>query len=295
MSLLEARSLTRRFGSFTAVDGVDLTVDGGEIVGVLGANGAGKTTLMRMILGLLRPSSGTVLLFGRPPSRGTRRSIGYVPQGMGLYRDLTAAENLAFAAAAFGVPAGPPPPGTETGLVGRMPLGPQRRLAFAVARQHHPRLLVLDEPTSGVAPLTRVRLWDQIREQAAAGAAILVTTHYMDEARQADRLVLLAGGRVVGEGREQDIVGEATAVVVHTGDWSGAFAALEAAGLAASLAGREVRLPGAGPDEVRRTLAAAGITAEVSSAPATLEEAMVLAGAGAGPGAAAVGGVRSAR
>ncbi|MBP1632112.1 MAG: ABC-type transporter, ATP-binding protein [Acidobacteria bacterium] len=280
MNTVEARSLTRRFGAFVAVDGADLVVRPGEIVGVLGANGAGKTTLMRMVLGLLAPTTGTVRLFGRPPSREVRRRIGYVPQGLGLYRDLTAAENLAFAAAAFCVAPEAVPAGTGAGVLGTLPLGQQRRVAFSAALQHHPELLVLDEPTSGVAPLARARLWDRVREQAAAGVAVLVTTHYMDEARQADRLVLMAAGRVVGEGLEADLVGSARAVVVRTPDWSGAFGALEAAGMAASLAGRDVRLPGADPAEVQRVLAAAGVPAEVASAPATLEEAMVLASRG---------------
>jgi ABC-2 type transport system ATP-binding protein len=278
MSAVEARSVTRRFGDFLAVDRVDLTVEAGEVVGVLGANGAGKTTLMRMILGLLPAGGGTVLLFGRPPSRETRRRTGYVPQGLGLYQDLTAAENLAFVAAAFGVAAQSPPPGTEAGTVGRLPLGLQRQVAFAAALQHHPDLLILDEPTSGVAPLTRARLWGRIREQAAAGTAALVTTHYMDEARQADRLVLMARGRVVGRGGEADVVGDAQAVVVRADDWAEAFSALEAAGLAASLVGRDVRLPGADAGVVGRALGAAGIRAAVEMAPATLEEAMVLAG-----------------
>jgi len=277
MIAVEARALTRRFGTFTAVADVDLVVETGEVVGVLGANGAGKTTLMRMILGLLHPSAGRVRLFGLPPSRETRRRIGYVPQGLGLYRDLSAAENLGFAAAAFGVAAAPVPPGTGTGTLGHLPLGQQRAVAFAAALQHHPDLLVLDEPTSGVAPLARARLWDRIREQAGAGAAVLVTTHYMDEARQADRLVLMAAGRVVGRGQEADIVGGARAVVVRTPDWSGAFAACEAAGLAATLAGTEVRLPGADLEAVRRALDASGVPGELASAPATLEEAMVLA------------------
>jgi ABC-2 type transport system ATP-binding protein/ribosome-dependent ATPase len=277
MSAVETRALTKRYGAFTAVDAADLTVESGEIVGVLGANGAGKTTLMRLILGLITPSSGTVRLFGLPPSRETRRRIGYVPQGLGLYRDLTATENLAFTAAAFRVPAAPLPSGTAEGTVGHLPLGQQRGVAFASAVQHRPDLLVLDEPTSGVAPLTRARLWDRIREQAGCGAAVLVTTHYMDEARQADRLVLMAGGRVVGRGQESDLVGSARAVVVATDDWSGAFAAFEAAGCLVTLAGRDVRLLGADPGRVRRILAEAGIAAAVASAPATLEEAMVLA------------------
>jgi ABC-2 type transport system ATP-binding protein/ribosome-dependent ATPase len=232
---------------------------------------------MRMILGLLVPTSGTVRLFGSPPSRQTRRRIGYVPQGLGLYRDLTAAENLAFAAAAFGVPAAALPPGTGPGTLGDLPLGQQRRVAFAAALQHRPDLLVLDEPTSGVAPLTRARLWDRIREEAARGAAVLVTTHYMDEARQADRLVLMAGGRVVGRGQESDIVGSAQAVAVLTDNWSEVFTLLEAAGYAVTLAGREIRLLGADAEGVRRLLAEAGVAATVASTAATLEEAMVLA------------------
>jgi ABC-2 type transport system ATP-binding protein len=279
VSAVAARALTRRFGDFVAVDAVDLTVDAGEVVGVLGANGAGKTTLMRMILGLLAPTTGTVLLFGLPPSRETRRRIGYVPQGLGLYRDLTAAENLAFVAAAFGIPAQAPPPAAGGALVGRLPLGVQRQVAFAAALQHRPELLILDEPTSGVAPLTRARFWDRIREQAAEGVAVLITTHYMDEARQADRLVLMARGRVVAQGGEGDIVAGAQAVVVRTPAWSDAFAALEAAGLAASLAGRDIRLPGADPGRVAEVLAAAGVPGEATSTPATLEEAMVLAAA----------------
>jgi ABC-2 type transport system ATP-binding protein/ribosome-dependent ATPase len=162
-------------------------------------------------------------------------------------------------------------------VVGRLPLGLQRQVAFAAALQHRPELLILDEPTSGVAPLTRARFWDRIREQAAGGVAVLITTHYMDEARQADRLVLMARGRVVAQGGEGDIVAGAQAVVVRTPAWSEAFAALEAAGLAASLAGRDIRLPGADPGRVAEVLAAAGVPAEATSAPATLEEAMVLA------------------
>lgn len=283
MSAVEVRAATRRFGSFVAVDAVDLTVEAGEVVGVLGANGAGKTTLIRLILGLLPVSAGSVRLFGSPPSRETRRRIGYVPQGLGLYRDLTAEENLAFAAAAFGVVASPPPAGVGVATVGHLPLGLQRQVAFAAALQHGPELLVLDEPTSGVAPLTRARLWDRIREQASAGTAVLVTTHYMDEARQADRLVLMSRGRVVGRGSEAEVVGAARAVVVRGEDWAQAFSTLEAAGLAASLVGRDVRVPGASPDAVRRVLAAAGIAAAVETAVATLEEAMLLASQREGP------------
>lgn len=278
MSVVEVRGVTRRFGSFTAVDRVDLAVEGGEVVGVLGANGAGKTTLMRMILGLLRPTAGTVRLFGEPPSRSTRRRTGYVPQGLGLWTDLTAAENLAFAGGVFGVEPAFARPEVAGMLVGRLPLGEQRQVAFLSALQHGPQLLVLDEPTSGVAPLARARLWEEIRAQAEVGTAVLVTTHYMDEARQADRLVLMAGGRVIGSGSERDIVGDARATLVRTDRWEAAFSILEEAGFEAMLAGRGLRIPGGDVEAVRRVLAAGGIDARVEVGPATLEEAMVLAG-----------------
>jgi ABC-2 type transport system ATP-binding protein/ribosome-dependent ATPase len=279
MRALEARAVTRRFGDFTAVEGVDLLVDRGEIVGLLGANGAGKTTLMRIVLGLLQPSSGRVALFGSPPSRATRLRIGYVPQNLGLYRDLTVAENLRFAAGVYSVDAAPPPEGTGDVLVGDLPLGMQRRIAFAAALQHSPDLLVLDEPTSGVAPLARARLWERIRAAAADGAAVLVSTHAMDEARQADRLVLMHLGRVVGTGTETDIVAGSSAVVVRSRRWADAFTALEDAGIPASLSGDALRVPGADAQAVAAALTAAGIDAALDTAAATLEEAMVLAGA----------------
>jgi len=278
VTALEARSLTRRFGRFTAVDAVDLRVDRGEIVGLLGANGAGKTTLMRMVLGLLEPTSGSVALFGSPPSRATRLRIGYLPQNLGLYRDLTVAENLRFAAGVYGVTPAEAPPGTAATLVGDLSLGMQRRVAFAVALQHSPDLLVLDEPTSGVAPLARARLWERIRAAAGDGAAVLVSTHAMDEARQTDRLVLMHLGRVVGTGTENEVVGNASAVVVRARRWADAFAALEAAEIPASLSGDALRVAGADADGVAAVLADAGIDARVETVPATLEEAMVLAG-----------------
>ena len=161
----QAVAVTRTFGHFVAVDRVDLAVHPGEVVGLLGANGAGKTTLIRLLLGLLRASGGQVLLFGEPPSRRTRSRIGYVPQNLGLYDDLTPAENLAFSAAAFGegpeataLPAPLRPYGGT--VVGALPLGVQRTAAFAEALAHRPDLLVQDEPTSGVDPLARARLWE---------------------------------------------------------------------------------------------------------------------------------------
>jgi ABC-2 type transport system ATP-binding protein/ribosome-dependent ATPase len=249
-------------------------MDSGEVVGLLGANGAGKTTLIRMLLGLLQVSEGEVRLFGEPPSRRTRQRIGYLPQTLGLYDDLTAAENLAFSAAVFGgdtsraLPAALRPYGRR--LVGDLPLGVQRRVAFAEALAHRPDLLILDEPTSGVDPLARARLWETIGETAAAGAGVLVTTHYMDEAGECGRLVIMADGRVVSRGTAAEITGDARVTVVETDAWARAFGALEAAGLRAALVGRTLRVPGVPHDVVRRALG--GMDARVSEAPMTLEE-----------------------
>jgi ABC-2 type transport system ATP-binding protein/ribosome-dependent ATPase len=275
MKPVSALGITRRFGDFTAVDGVDFEIASGEVVGLVGANGAGKTTLIRMILGLLEPSEGSVRLFGRPPARDERRRIGYVPQNLGLYRDLTGAENLEFRADAFGSGRVSDAGGME-GLVGDMSLGTQRRTAFAAATQHNPELLVLDEPTSGVSPLSRTRLWNMIRERAEAGAAVLVSTHYMDEAEQADRLVLMSQGRVVAAGSLDEIVGDLTVVSVDADRWEHAFAALDTRGRLLSLAGTTVRVLGDSEDTVAGVLRAGSVEAELATVPATLDEAMVL-------------------
>jgi ABC-2 type transport system ATP-binding protein len=276
-ALASAVGVTRRFGGFTAVSGVDLQVHPGEIVGLLGANGAGKTTVIRMLLGLIRTSAGTVELFGEPPSRRTRSRIGYVPQGLGLYDDLSPAENLEFAEAVFGRRPGPiagfdGAVGGEyaTVLVGELPLGVQRRVAFAQALSHGPDLLILDEPTSGVDPLGRARLWETIAEAADAGAGVLVTTHYMEEAQECGRLVIMADGTVVAAGTSADIVGSEQVTMVQADSWSAAFGALERSGLQVALAGRSLRVPGAEPGAVRAALG--DVAAVLRQVPATLEE-----------------------
>ncbi|MFD7919072.1 ABC transporter ATP-binding protein [Streptomyces sp. NPDC059740] len=277
--LLRADAVTRRFGSFTAVDAVSLHVAPGEIVGLLGANGAGKTTLIRALLGLLLPTEGRVEAFGRTPDRTTRRRLGYVPQGLGLWPTLTVSENVSFASAAFGsVPPALDPALAAVGdrLVGEIGLGLQRQLAFAVALAHAPALLVLDEPTSGVEPQARARLWDTVHDQAELGTGVLVTTHYMQEAQQCDRLVLMSHGRAVAAGTERDIVGSTTACEVETAHWAEAFAALDRAGLPVTLTGRRVRLADTPPGTVRATLDTAGLTGEVREVPATLEEKMTV-------------------
>ncbi|MGH3375677.1 MAG: ABC transporter ATP-binding protein [Actinoallomurus sp.] len=277
--LARADAATCRFGDFTAVDHVSMTVLPGEIVGLLGANGAGKTTLIRMLLGLIIPTSGTVTLFGYPPSRRSRTRLGYVPQGLGLYADLTVEENLAFVTHAFDQPPAELPSalaGASGRLVGGIGLGLQRRLAFTAALQHRPGLLILDEPTSGADPLSRAWLWDIIHSQAEQGTGVLVTTHYMQEAQQCDRLVMLSHGHEVATGSESDIIGSTTAVEVDTADWARAFAALNTAALPVTLADRHVRVAGTSPDTVRAALESAGVPAQIQEVPATLEERMTI-------------------
>lgn len=273
-TLAECVAVSRRYGQMLAVDGVNLTLNPGEVVGLLGANGAGKTTLIRLLLGLLAVSGGAVRLFGGPPTRETRRRIGYVPQGLGLYDDLSTAENLAFSAAVFGAGGTAPMPGwlrdSARLPVGRLPLGLQRRAAFVNALAHKPDLLVLDEPTSGVDPLARARLWETISATAAGGAAVLVTTHYMDEADECDRLLVMADGQMVATGTTREIIGDAQVSVVETDRWAEALAVLESAGYRALAAGRALRVPGLSPSEAHQILDSTSCRA--TTAPATLEE-----------------------
>jgi ABC-2 type transport system ATP-binding protein/ribosome-dependent ATPase len=274
VSSVVAERLTRSFGAFTAVGDVDLQIDAGEVVGLLGANGAGKTTLIRLLLGVLRPSSGSVRLFGEAPTRAQRRRVGYVPQNLGLYRDLTVRENLEFRAGLFSVPPMDYGPG-EGRLVGELPLGQQRQAAFAAATQHHPELLILDEPTSGVSPLARSRLWNAIRERSDTGTAILVSTHYMDEAEQADRVIILANGEIVAQGPVPQIVGTRQVVEVAAEDWPAALAAVERHPRIVLLDGRVIRVLGDELPAVQADLDRASIRARARVVPASLNETVV--------------------
>jgi ABC-2 type transport system ATP-binding protein len=271
--LAETVAVTRRFDGFTAVDRVSARVNSGEVVGLLGANGAGKTTLIRLLLGLVRASAGEVRLFGSPPTRSTRRRVGYVPQGLGLYDDLTPVENLAFSTAVFGGASQTLPSAIGRFAdvpVGELPLGVRRRVAFAQALGHGPDLLVLDEPTSGVDPLASARLWEAVRDAAERGAGVLVTTHQMEEAEECDRLVVMANGSVVAEGPPPEIVGNARVVVVDTDSWSEAFNRLARAGIRPALVGQTLRVPGASREKLE--IALDGLSAHLHDAAATLEE-----------------------
>jgi ABC-2 type transport system ATP-binding protein len=279
MSILaETRQVSRRFGSLSAVNAADLAITGDEVVGLLGANGAGKTTLIRLLLGLLPPSGGTVRLFGSAPSAATRRRVGYVPQTLGLYVDLTVAENWSFTAAAFGqardgLPGAIAP--WRDDLVGALPLGAQRQVAFAVALSHRPELLVLDEPTSGVGPLGAARLWEQIRQAAGDGAGALVTTHNLEEAEQCDRLVVMADGRVVARGTTAEVIGGRTVTEVQCDQAGRAFALLDGRGFPVAMHGQRVLRVAAPAAAVGDLLASEGIPAAVEVVGANLEEAFV--------------------
>ncbi|WP_418274902.1 ABC transporter ATP-binding protein [Isoptericola jiangsuensis] len=278
-ALVVADGVTKRFGDLTAVADMSLRVEAGEIVGLLGSNGAGKTTLLRVLLGLEAADSGHVEVLDAPPARADRHALGYVPQGLGLSQALSVRQNVEFIAAAFSTRdlADLPPALADVAdePVRRIGLGRQRQLAFHCALLHAPRLLVLDEPTSGVDPLARARLWDTIHDQAEGGAGVLVTTHYM-EAEQCDRLVIMSRGRGVAHGTVDDITAASSTAVVHASDWAAAFAALDDADLPVVLAGRTSRVAGTSPDPVRQVLREAQVEAEVSQERATLEETMVL-------------------
>jgi ABC-2 type transport system ATP-binding protein/ribosome-dependent ATPase len=228
-----------------------------------------------MLLGLLRPDRGQVMLFGEPPTRSTRHRLGYMPQGMGLYEDLTVSQNLDFTARVFGV--APPVLDGELAalgdnLVADLPLGLRRRIGFLAALSHRPDLLVLDEPTSGVGPLGRAGLWETIHDAADAGAGVLVTTHHMDEAEQCDRLVLLSAGRAVASGTVDEILTGQRTIELAPADPAAAMAVLDRAGLPVLPTGAMLRLPGVTTASVRSAL---GGDVSLTESRSTLEEAFM--------------------
>ena len=209
---IRARQLTRRFGDFTAVDAVTFDVEAGEIFGFLGPNGAGKTTTIKMLIGLLAPTSGTAEVAGLDvTSHGPelRQRIGYMSQRFSLYLDLTVDENIELFAGLYGV-TGDRYDERRSWVLGmagledradrltaELPLGWKQRLALGCAVLHEPPILLLDEPTSGVDPLARRRFWDLIDELAAGGTTVLVSTHYMEEAEYCHRLALMNRGELI--------------------------------------------------------------------------------------------------
>ena len=207
-----ARDLTRRFGAFVAVDSVSFTVTAGEIFGFLGSNGAGKTTTIRMLCGLLAPTSGSASVLGHEVGRepdAVKRRVGYMSQRFSLYHDLTVDENLRFWGGAYGLAGARlaerrrwaiATAGLEerrSTLVRALPGGFRQRLALVAALLHQPPIVFLDEPTGGVDPEARRRFWDLIDELAAAGTTVFVTTHSMDEAERCHRVALMHAGRLL--------------------------------------------------------------------------------------------------
>ncbi len=217
---IEARDLTRRFGSFVAVDRITFSIVSGEVFGFLGANGAGKTTAIRMLTGLLAPSGGTATVAGHDvyrESEAIKRDIGYMSQRFSLYEDLSVRENITLYGGIYGLSRRALRERTDR-LVARLalqevardpvrsiPLGWRQKLAFSVALLHEPKIVFLDEPTSGVDPITRRQFWEMIYEAASAGTTVLVTTHYMDEAEYCDRVSIMVDGRIGAMGSPAEL------------------------------------------------------------------------------------------
>jgi ABC-2 type transport system ATP-binding protein len=219
-SAVQASELTKQFGDFTAVDKVSFTIERGEIFGFLGPNGAGKTTTIRMLLGLLKPTSGKATVLGFDIVRQTseiKNRIGYMSQRFSLYDDLTVTENLNFYGRTYGVlgrrlrrrkrfvlqMAGLE--GRERELTRNLSGGWKQRLALGAAIIHEPEMLFLDEPTAGVDPISRRAFWDLLYELAESGTTIMVTTHYMDEAEHCQNLAFIQHGRLVAQGSPAEI------------------------------------------------------------------------------------------
>ncbi|MEZ4694951.1 MAG: ABC transporter ATP-binding protein [Rhodothermales bacterium] len=213
--VIDVRDLTRRFGDFTAVDSISFSVKRGEILGFLGANGAGKTTAIRMLTGLLEPTSGDASVAGFDVYRqreAIKKNIGYMSQKFSLYEDLTVFENIRFYGGVYGLTRATIKSKSDELLerlglqhardhrISGLPLGWRQKLAFSVALLHEPEIVFLDEPTGGVDPVTRRQFWDLIYETAANGVTVFATTHYMDEAEYCDRVSIMVDGRIEAYG-----------------------------------------------------------------------------------------------
>ena len=211
MNAIEVKDLTKTFGAFTAVDHITFDVKKGEIFGFLGANGAGKTTAMRMLCGLLLPSSGSGTVAGydiATQSEDIKKNIGYMSQKFSLYNDLTVRENIRFYGGLYDIPSKELKLKSEAllerlgltdyanKLLSSLPLGWKQKLAFSVAIQHKPSIVFLDEPTGGVDPITRRQFWDMIYEASNDGLTVFATTHYMDEAEYCHRVSIMVDGQI---------------------------------------------------------------------------------------------------
>lgn len=210
-NIIQVEQLTRKFGSFKAVNAITFSVHRGEIFGFLGANGAGKTTAMKMLTGLLKPSGGKAMVAGfdvYKQAHQIKKHIGYMSQRFSLYEDLSITENIKFFGGIYGIRGNRLQAKTnhildmlllrssKNTLVGDLPLGWKQKLAFSMAMIHDPAIIFLDEPTSGVDPITRRQFWYMIYEAASNGTTIFITTHYMDEAEYCDRVSIMVDGKI---------------------------------------------------------------------------------------------------
>jgi len=208
---IETDALTKTFGDFTAVDEISIKVEKGEIFGFLGANGAGKTTAMKMLTGLLTPTSGKAMVSGFDvfsQSESIKKNIGYMSQKFSLYDDLTPEENIRFYGGIYGLDQHQLSKKRKElieslelekvrkKLVGSLPLGWKQKLAFAISIIHEPNIVFLDEPTGGVDPITRRQFWERIYQVAEKGVTVFVTTHYMDEAEYCDTVSIMVDGKI---------------------------------------------------------------------------------------------------
>ena len=218
--VVEAKHLFKRFGKFTAVDDLTMSVDEGEIFGFLGSNGAGKTTAIRVFCGLLKPTSGLAKVLGFDVTEDPeeiKRRIGYMSQRFSLYEELTVLQNLRFFGGVYGLRGNAYKErerwaiemtnleGKEHLQTGDLPGGWKQRLALACAVMHRPKIVFLDEPTSGVDPISRRRFWRLIDEMAGEGITVFVTTHYLDEAEHCDRLALMHAGKLMAMGTVDEL------------------------------------------------------------------------------------------
>ena len=299
---IEAHSLVRDFGSFRAVDHVSFHVTQGEIFGLLGANGAGKTTVIKMLNGILPPTGGEGWVAGadmKTAGAAIKERIGYMSQAFSLYLDLTVEENIGLFAGIYGLDrratrdrlawivsmAGLS--GYESQLTGRLPMGVRQRLALGCALVHRPRVLFLDEPTSGVDPIGRRQFWDILSRLAREdGVAILITTHYMSEAEHCDRLALMYAGRIVAEGSpsemKQQVEADVGRLLEVTTDRPGlALHRLTRGGFpGAALFGTKIHLLSRAPDRdealLREVLSADGVRVQgIATRPLSLEDVFV--------------------
>jgi ABC-2 type transport system ATP-binding protein len=296
MNAIEVRQLTRRFGAFTAVEDLSFEVRQGEIFGFLGSNGAGKSTTIRMLCGLLRPTSGSARVGGidvGSQPEAVKQRIGYMSQRFSLYEKLTVDQNITFFGGIYGLGgerlaarraavldmAGLR--GRESTLTGALSGGWRQRLGLGCAILHQPPIVFLDEPTGGVDPLSRRRFWRLINDLASSGTTVLVTTHYLDEAENCHRIAIIHAGRLAALGTVPElkqvfagrpIIEVRAAQPVEAMRLLEAMPAVEKTSIFGTAVHAVMRSPDARPDAVAEALAAAGITASCRIVEPSLED-----------------------